>query len=47
MLGITETSAAEAAAPVITLSQKEPQGSAPSAGDDEGQQSQTERRRAG
>jgi diguanylate cyclase (GGDEF)-like protein len=47
MLGITETSAAEAAAPVITLSQREKQGSAPSAGDKEGLQPKTGRRHAG
>ena len=47
MLGITETSAAEAVAPVITLSQREKQGSASPAGGNEGLQSQTERRHAG
>ncbi|MFN3470891.1 MAG: putative bifunctional diguanylate cyclase/phosphodiesterase, partial [Novosphingobium sp.] len=47
MLGITETSAAEAAKPVITFSQREKERPAPQVWEDDGLQPQTDCRHAG
>lgn len=47
MLGITETSATEAAAPLVSFSQRETEGPAPQAWEGQGLQLQTERRHAG
>ena len=47
MLGITETSATKAAAPLVSFSQRETEGPAPQAWEGQGLQLQTERRHAG
>ncbi|MDR7231443.1 diguanylate cyclase (GGDEF)-like protein [Caulobacter sp. BE264] len=47
MLGVTETSAAEPMSPVITFSQREKEGPAPQAWEDEGVQPRMERQHAG